>query len=142
MKRRDLAGALTVFTVCFLMAGCGARTHTLELPATAVWQSTDIEIPDDSSVLIEAVGTISPNGHVHVDANGTDREDWIEKHNMHEEMNHCALVAKIGAGGDAMLIGVSKEIEVSKGGVLILGINDSHPENNEGSLNVTVTIRK
>ncbi len=61
---------------------------------------------------------------------------------MYPEINHCALIARIGAGGRVRHVGVSKKITATEEGVLLLGINDKHPDNNVGTLDVTVTVLK
>lgn len=114
------------------------RSYRVQVPASAVWTSTGIVIADNSRIVIEAIGAISPNGETYVDANGSSDEYWNRNYNLYRDINHCALIARIGAGGDVEFVGVSRTLEVAKGGPLILGFNDSNPVNNQGSLDVSV----
>jgi len=113
-------------------------THQIQVPASTVWTKTGIEIPDNSRILIEGIGAISPNGQTYVDANGSRDAYWNRNYNLYRGINHCALMARIGAGGHVHFVGVSRALEVAKGGTLVLGFNDSNPANNTGSLDVSV----
>src|SRR5262245_44694561 len=95
--------------------------HNFQVLASEVWTRTSLEIPDDSTIKIEAKGTISPNrGTTYIDASGSTDENWVKNYNLYPEINHCALIAKIGPGGKVHFMGVSQTIQVEEGGELIL----------------------
>lgn len=114
--------------------------HKFQILASTVWTRTNLMIPDKSMIRIEAIGAISPNGHTYVDANGSRDEDWNRYYNLYRGINHCALIARIGPGGEVRFVGVSQIIKVLNGGELLLGINDKDPDNNKGTLDVSVEI--
>lgn len=123
-----------------LMA-CRAQEYTVEVPAAALWTPTGIRIPDGSEVTVEAEGSISPDGHTYVDADGSTDLRWNRKYNAYEGINHCALIARVGPGGEVQAVGTGRKLMIVTGGRLSLGINDSDPVNNKGSLHVTMTVR-
>lgn len=124
----------------FLALSCDNTppSYRVQVPASEVWTPTGIEVPDNSRILIEAIGAISPNGQEYVDANGSSDSFWNRNYNVYGNINHCALIARIGAGGEVQFVGVSRTLDVAKGGILILGINDNNPVNNTGILDVSV----
>ncbi len=145
MKTEQLIHKTTLVAIGLLLGfllGCGERSYEVQIPASTVWVSTGIEISEGSTVLIEAIGSISPNGKIYTDADGSTNANWIRDFNVYPEINHCALIARIGAGGRVHQIGVSREIKASEEGVLLLGINDKHPVNNVGVLDVTIRIQR
>jgi len=132
---------ISLFVMVSLFVGCGPQRHyELEIDSSVPWTMTDIMIPSGSQLTIEAYGAISPNGSEYVDADGSSDEDWNRNYNMYPRINHCSLIARIGAGGEVFAVGVSNKKYISEGGRLLLGINDNNPENNEGTLKVIVQI--
>ena len=143
MRRQSYLGIMFPILAAFVVVCCARRTppiHKFQILASTVWTRTNLVIPDKRMIRIEAIGAISPNGHTYVDANGSRDEDWNRYYNLYPGINHCALIARIGPGGEVRFVGVSQTIKVLNGGELLLGINDKDPDNNKGTFDVSVEI--
>jgi len=115
-------------------ASAAAPTE-LDIPSSKQWVDTGLDLREGEKIRLTATGKIKypadkkhPNGKT-FDPDGLERsyEDLLHQYAV-GEAGHGALIARLGAadaGGQAFLVGTTKEYTAPIGGRLYLGINQS-----------------
>jgi hypothetical protein len=111
------------------------------VPADRDWTDTSIDLESGDVVEITSDGTIThdPNDPVEVGPDGDDRPA-LREFNVLPDTNHAALIGRIGAEGDAFLVGAEVRFTAPNGGRLFLGINDLGVSGNTGNFTSEITL--
>jgi hypothetical protein len=117
------------------------HTYKVDVPATAIWVDTKIDLLGGAKVRFTATGTITyPTGQTPMDRLSTSGTfgpaglargfaDLLHQYPVNDA-GHGALIARIGdtTYAQPFLVGVSKEYDVPIAGRLYLGLNQSKSE--------------
>ena len=93
------------------------------------------------TVVISATGQVRPSTgeDVYAGPDGTDEvQSWQDSYCFRSDFPHEAIIARIG-DGDILLIGSGQQFQAQTAGILLLGVNDTDPANNEGSFEVEIS---
>jgi RNA polymerase sigma-70 factor, ECF subfamily len=131
-------------------AGTTERRTALRVDPTVPWNATGIRLSRGDAVRITAEGTWLLNTN-QADGDGFDADGdplaapgtsgppgtagWPSM-----TANVGALIGKIGEFGEPFSVGSLAKFDSGAEGVLYLGVNDSRFSDNDGSLNVAVTV--
>ncbi len=114
-------------------------TETFELQAIDGWTGTGIRInPGDQVIITYLSGVWSPWPGGAYDAIGSGGDPNCTC-NVVAGISHAALIGRVGQG-QIFLVGRSFDMHTGESGDLFLGINDSQPADNSGSIRVLVEI--
>jgi hypothetical protein len=114
---------------------------TVEVPSTQVWTDSGIDLEVGDIVNIEGFGTVKHGENTdHFSPEGNPAT--LGRNNVPgaEDMNHSALIGKIGETGEVFLVGRERQLTVATAGRLHLGVNDTDAINNEGTFVANVTV--
>lgn len=115
--------------------------QSLNVPGTAAWTDTGIDLAAGQQLTITASGTV-------IHATGTNDgcdpggEPATSGHgaNVVGCPNHAALIGKIGDAGAPFLVGRTMSVPAGAAGRLFLGINDNDLGNNGGAYAADVSV--
>jgi hypothetical protein len=115
--------------------------QSVDVPGTAAWTDTGIDLAPGQQLTITASGTV-------IHATGTNDgcdpggEPATSEHgaNVIGCPNHAALIGKIGDAGAPFLVGRIYSVPAGAGGRLFLGINDNDLGNNGGAYAADVAV--
>ncbi len=128
------------------------------LVAVAIWPDsggdTDVSVPGDRSwtdtgmeVGVGDVVTVRSSGEIVHDTAlpnpvgpDGDVESELRQFNVIIDVNHAALIGRVGDEGVPFLVGASSQFTADHSGILYLGINDVGVQNNTGSFTSVITI--
>jgi hypothetical protein len=119
-----------------------ATTVSVTVPGTADWSDAGIDLAVGDSFEIDAGGAVThaPGGES-VDPNG-DPDPNLRQFNVAgmEQVDHAALIGRIGEAGTPFLVGRLFESDVVEEGRLFLGINDADVSTNGGEYFAVITV--
>ena len=101
------------------------------------WTDTGIEISKGQEIHINATGSVWANKSTECSPDGVYKKKW-EKYCVIKNVNHEALIGKIGNNGIPFLVGAQISLIPKQAGRLYLGVNDKDIRNNKGAFNVIV----
>lgn len=114
---------------------------TVEVPSTQVWTDSGIDLEVGDIVKIDGFGTVKHGENTdHYSPEGNPNTPGRNNVPGAEEMNHSALIGKIGETGEVFLVGREHQLTVATAGRLHLGVNDTDAINNEGTFVANVTV--
>ena len=146
-----LGMASVIITVLLVTSDDGgggfSTTREVSVPGRAIWTDTGIDVQPGNAVDFEAAGEISgdvgatdqvgkksgPAGIAGTANNRTYK-------NVIAEVEHAALIARIGLDGEPFVIRPGSRTVFESAGRLYLGINDTEPCNNGGTYTVVVEV--
>ena len=113
----------------------------VSIPADRAWTDTGMEVGVGDVVTVRSSGeivhdTALPNP---VGPDG-DVESELRQCNVIVDVNHAALIGRVGDEGVPFLVGASSQFTADHSGILYLGINDVGVQNNTGSFTSVITI--
>ncbi|MGH9165531.1 MAG: hypothetical protein ACRDZW_08490, partial [Acidimicrobiales bacterium] len=115
----------------------------LNLPGTAGWTDTGVEVDENQNVQITATGRVS---HVEGSFVGPDGEPGSVGHgsNIVAQANHSTLIGRLGEDATPFAVGSSFTATTASGetGTLYLTVNDVGLDNNSGSFDVVIRVRE
>lgn len=116
-----------------------SQTTSIDIFANQGWQDTGVSISERDVVIIDYIqGKWTPRKGVQdpISARGYDGniDDFIKGSRL------AALIGKLG--DDLFVVGEEKEFVAQRGGRLFLRINDSVLDDNEGFVNIKITVQK
>lgn len=137
--------ACCAILVLMLSIACHPKnSRNITIPEGGVWSTswidTGIQIRKGQTVIISATGTVRPStaSDVYAGPDGTTEvQNWQDSYTFNPDFPHEAIIIRIG-GGDILLIGSGEQFQAQTAGVLELGVNDTDPNNNEGSFEVEI----
>lgn len=111
---------------------------SVEVPVSATqgWTDTRVDLAAGDQLTIEADGQINDDVNNHpTRVFGPEGQPDVEREHPgdpHRDMNHAALIARIGSDGEVFEVGVSLRCTVARTGRLMLGLNDGRFDDNDG----------
>ena len=114
------------------------ETVTVVVDGTQMWTDAGVDVRAGDRVAVTAGGQVFHNEGNSIGPEGfPNRPDLLTPF---PELNHAALIGRIGDSDDAFYLGTSQTITAETDGRLYLGVNDGGLENNRGSWDATVDI--
>lgn len=115
----------------------------VNVPGTAAWTDTGIDIAAGDQLTVTASGTVI-HGVANNDGCDPSGEPATSNHGANAIAcpNHASLIAKIGTGGNAFYVGRLTSIPTTTAGRLYLGVNDIDLTNNAGAYSAAVTVTR
>ena len=146
-----LAAVLTVLAV-FVLPGNGddpddgdttaasrtPETITLAVDGTQMWTDAGVDVRAGDRIAVTASGQVFHNERDSIGPEGFRNEPHLST--PFSELNHAALIGRIGENGSGFHLGESATITAEADGRLYLGINDGGLENNRGYWDATVAV--
>lgn len=116
--------------------GQGPESVDVAVSASQRWTDTGVDLAAGDQLAIEADGQINDdvNNHPTRVFGPEGQPDVGGEHpgDPHRDMNHAALIARIGSDGEVFEVGASLRCSVARAGRLMLGINDGRFDDNDG----------
>ena len=117
---------------------------SVTVPATVRWTDSGLDLSLDDEVLITAGGLVQDDATNNPDQrfapDGEPDNEGRHTGDPYREVNHAALVAKIGEDGEVFVVGSSQDFVAEEEGRLYLGVNDSLLEDNGGEFQVDIEV--
>ena len=146
-----LAAVLTVLAIVFLPrtgddpddgegteASRTPETVTLVVDGTQMWTDAGVDVRAGDRIAVTASGQVFHNERDSIGPEGFRNEPHLST--PFSELNHAALIGRIGENGSGFYLGESATITAEADGRLYLGINDGGLENNRGYWDATVAV--
>ena len=109
---------------------------TLAVDGTQQWTDAGVDVRAGDRIEVTASGEVFHNEDNSIGPGGfPNRPDLLTPF---PELNHAALIGRIGESGSGFYLGASTTTTAEADGRLYLGINDGGLENNRGSWDATV----
>jgi hypothetical protein len=149
-------GAAVVVVVVGIIAvvasrgGGGNKVTTIGPKAVAVdgkvaFTDTGITLKNGDDVTITATGIVFPNTgarDIQATPDGVPNRPDIRQFNKVPNVDHSGLIGRIGDNGSLFVVGHRDAFKNVADGQLFLGINDQGLENNDGSFQAQVTVKR
>ena len=135
-----VTAAAVVLGVVLLTGEPAAPPESAEVAVdgTLAWSDTGLDVGSGDRVSVVADGEIHHN-----EASTTGPEGFPNRPDLltpYPELNHAALIGRIGEDGTALFVGRQATFTAERDGRLFLGVNDGGLENNSGSFTAAVTV--
>lgn len=113
----------------------------VDVPGKVLWTETPVEVDVGDFLKIEGLGMVQ-HGTTTNFFGPDGNPDGPRGNNVPglEDVNHSALIGRIGEDGAAFLVGSEFEMSVETAGTLFLGVNDLDVGNNEGAFAAIITV--
>jgi hypothetical protein len=114
------------------------ETVTLVVDGTQPWTDAYVDVRAGDRVAVTASGKVWHN-----ESNSIGPEGFPNRPELltpYPELNHAALIGRIGESGSVFYLGASTTVTAEADGRLYLGINDGGLENNRGYWDATVAV--
>lgn len=154
--RRVLVGGLAALLLAipggFALSRCvteddgggdtGTETTAVEVDGTRLWTDTGVDVRLGDSVTIVADGEVFHDVDVGLSIGPEGIPNRPELLTPYPELNHSALLVRVGGAGTAFPVGRETTIDAEGDGRLFLGVNDGGRENNAGSFTAEITVER
>lgn len=141
-----VVAALLVAGVAFSLISRGvpvAREQTVVVSALQDWTDTRVDLEAGEEVTITATGTVCDDrtrpGQCY-DPEGVPDTEGRHPGDPYRDMNHAALVGRIGEDGAPFEVGAAASFPAPRAGRLYLGVNDGRFDDNEGAYQAVVGV--
>jgi serine/threonine-protein kinase len=114
------------------------------VPGTVAFTDTGVQLKKGDDVTVTATGTVFPavgNRSLAANPDGVPGHPEIRRSNVVPGVDHSGLIARIG-DGNPFNVGHQLRFTSQADGTFFLGINDVGLENNDGSFQATVTVKR
>lgn len=115
-----------------------ATTADVLVDGAQFWTDTGLDVAAGDRVAVVADGEVFHRETASVGPEGFPNEP--ELLTPFPELNHAALIGRVGDEGPAFYVGRARTITAEGAGRLFLGINDGGLENNRGHFTTTVAV--
>ncbi len=143
-QERTLSPAVAVTALTALngiQGGDAQRAEiTVGIPTTQGYVDTGIDLPAGAVVIVVASGEVVYDGSSSSGPDGVINAPELRAANLIPQIDHAALLGRIGPEGEPFFVGSEAVFPVAEAGRLFLGINDEGAEDNEGAYQATVTV--
>jgi hypothetical protein len=160
-RRRMLVGALAALLLAVAGAfalstwgpgngggGSGNQTETQTPPSTTavqvdgtrLWTDTGVDVTLGGRVTIAAGGEVFHDVDVGLSIGPEGIPNRPELLTPYPELNHSALIVRVGGAGTVFPVGPGTTITAEGDGRVFLGVNDGGRENNAGFFTAEVTV--
>lgn len=135
------AVALALLAAGRAVTGDDVVEAEVDVPAAQVWTNSGIEVARGDQVEVTARGEVV-HSTTHRQRCGPEGVPGARyEANVVRQLNHGALLGRIGPTGAPFLVGDHERFTASHGGALYLGVNDSGTDNNSGRFTAEVEVR-
>jgi len=117
---------------------------SVNVPGTATWTDTGIDLHEGDDVSVTASGTVFPglpDRSIAATPDGVPNRPEFRSANVVAGVDHSGLIGRVGATGQPFVVGHDDRFTAAAGR-LFLGINDVGVENNDGSFSASVTVTR
>lgn len=143
-QQRTLSPSVGVTAVTALNGAQGGDAQTTEstvgVPASQEFTDTGIEVPAGGIVIVVASGEVFHDEGSSAGPDGTVNAPELRSFNLIPQVDHAALIGRMGQDGDPFFVGTDSVFPVAQAGRLFLGVNDEGVDDNRGAFEATVTV--
>ena len=137
-KNAEALEQITELQDAIILSTNVGRRLAVTVNANAGWIDTGLDVETGWELLLNANGEWSAQG---TNAAYRCNADGRASAGLHNGLPVGALVGKVGESGSAFMVGTRVRLMVKNPGRLFLACNDAGPQDNQGSLDVTVIRR-
>ena len=116
------------------------ETAQVRVDGTELWTDTGLTVPAGGRISLVAGGEVTHDVAAGLSIGPEGIPNRPELLTPYPDMNHAALIGRVGEVGVAFAVGRQTTVTADGAGRLYLGVNDGGRENNSGFFTVTVDV--